>query len=211
MEEFVSDGSSALVWWILVPAFAAVGLYLLWFARRRGRMLATFAEAHGHRPAPERTEEVQRTLDGAFALEEKGLVRSFGQLASVVEAGPILVFRAVELLDLSPHGQSQSTHFSRIAAFFEVKEHLDAFFLLDRSGQVRPLLPGGSAPASEVAALARRLASEGGARHALSITLARGHGLVYFEPLVTGGEKPRDLESLLAIAQGMREELARDG
>ncbi len=204
----MNDGSDALVWWILVPLFAAVGLYLIWYSRRRRKMLEAFAATHGLRLMPEREGELQETLDACFSLKIDGLVRTFDQLSSVLVGGSIWVFRAVELLDLNPHARSPSTHFARIAALFEVSPDQDEFFLLDKSMQARQRLPGSPTPGSDVAGIVKRITASCNARHALSVTLARGHGLIYFEPLVTGGETLNDVDALYCIATSMREDLA---
>ncbi len=207
----MNEGSSALVLWILVPLFAAVGLYLIWYSRRRKKMLEAFAKAHQLRISPERKGELQRTLDGCFSLENENLVRRFGQISSLVDGGLIRIFRAVELLDLNPRARSYSTHFPRIAALFDVSTDYDEFFLLDKSMQARRRRPGSDPPSPDVAEIAKRTAASCNARHPLSVTLAHGHGLIYFEPLVTGGETMNDVDSLYCIAKGMREELGGDG
>jgi hypothetical protein len=203
---FVSQDSGALVWWILVPVFAAVGLYLIWYSRRRKKMLEAFARMHRLRERPDRVEDTQQTLDRCFSLTEKAMARSFGQLSSLIDGGPVRLFRVVELLDLDPHARSYSTHFSRIAALFEVPAALDAFFVLDGSRQVHPRA-GSPPPDPEVAAVVRRIVRSGPARHPLSVTLARGHGLIYFEPLVTGGERAADIDALYRVAQRLHAEL----
>lgn len=203
----MNDGSGTLLVWILVPLFLAVGLYLVWYSHRRKKMLEAFAKNHQLAIRPEYENELQKTLDSAFSLSGEGLVRSFGQLSSLVDGGTVWVFRAVELLDLSRHAQSQSTHFARIAALFEVSAARDGFFILDRSGRATPRLPSADAPNRAVVEASRRAAESCEARHTLSVTLAGGHGLIYFEPLVTGGETLKDVRSLYCIAGKLQQEL----
>lgn len=119
--------------WILVPLFVAVGLYLIWYSRRRKKMLEAFAKNHQLRIRPEYTKELQKRLDSCFPLEDRGVVRSFGQLSSPVGGEPVWLFRAVELLDLNPHAQSYSTHHPRIVAVFDIPADLGEFFVLDNS------------------------------------------------------------------------------
>jgi len=206
----MNEGSGALVWWILVPLFTAVGLYLVWFSRRRKKMFETFAKTHQLRIRPERKEELLKTLDSCFSLQDEDLTRSFDQLSSVIDGGSIWLFRAVELLDLNPHGQSYSTHFSRIVALFSVSTDQDEYFVLDRFMQARQRLTRSSAPNRHVTEMAKLAAASCNARHPLSVTLSHGHGLIYFEPLVTGGETMSDLNSLYCIANKLREELSED-
>jgi hypothetical protein len=196
-----------LVFWILGPLFAALGLYLLWYSRRRRRMLEAFAGKHRLRIQPGYREKLQETLDGAFSLEGEGLVRSLSQLSSIVDGGSVRIFRTIELLDLNPYAQSYTTHYNRIAALFEIPAGHDEFFLLDKSMQASRMLPGAGTPAPEVVDLARRAAVSCSARHPLSVTLARGHGLIYFEPLVVGGESLGDVDSLYCIAKQLHDAL----
>jgi hypothetical protein len=204
----MNEGANALVFWILVPLFVAVGLYLIWYSRRRKKMLKTFAKTHQLLIRPEQEQALQKTLDSCFSLKNENLVRSFGQLSSLVDGGNVWVFRAVELLDLNPHSQSYSTHFSRIVALFGISTSHDEFFILDNSMQARPRIPGSNTPSSEVTEISQRLAASHNARHALSVTLNSKHGLIYFEPLGTGGEALSDVESLYSIANNMYAELS---
>jgi hypothetical protein len=200
--------SGALVAGILVPLFLAVGLYLIWYTRRRRRMMEAFAQARGMSLEPDRAVEVQEMLDRCVALDEEGLTRSFGQPSTLVDGGSIWLFRAVELLDLSRYGQARSAHFPRIAALFDSSSERDEFFVLDRAGRAVGRVPGSKSPDPDVIEMAKRAANSCKARHALSVTLRRGHGLVYFEPLVTGGETRDDIDSLYCIAKRMREALS---
>lgn len=201
----MADESNMLVFLILVPLFLAVGMYLLWYSRRRRRMLETFADAHGFHVDQGQAPELAATLNQCFSLDERGLARDFDQLTSPISAGAVRLFRAVEILDASPHGQSQSTHFARIVALFDVAVTHKEFFVLDRSGTSTARLPGAPAPTPRVVKVTRRAVSEQGARHPLSVTLARGKGLIYFEPLVTGGESKSDLEALYNIASSLQD------
>lgn len=194
--------------WILLPLFAAVGLYLIWYARRRKKMLEAFATTHQFRIRPEHKGELQKTLDSCFSLKDKRLVRSFGQLSSLVDGDSVWLFRTVELLDLNPHAQSSSTHFSRIVALFDIPTDHDAFFVLDKSLQASSRLPGSKSPDPQVREIAKRIAKACQARHPLSVTLTRGQGLIYFEPLVTGGETIRDVNALYCIAKHLGQELS---
>jgi hypothetical protein len=202
--------SGALVFWILVPLFVAVGLYLFWYSRRRKKMLEAFAKMHQLRIRPEYEKELQKTLDICFSLKDEGLVRSFGQLSSLVDGDSIWLFRAVELLDLNPHARSYTTHFPRIVALFDTSTDHEAFFILNKSMQVSQRLPRLKSPNTKVIEIARRAAASCKTRHTMSVTVTRGHGLIYFEPLVTGGETISDVNSLYCIAKNMYENLSGD-
>jgi hypothetical protein len=158
---------------------------------------------------PERIDQIQAALDASFVLKDD-LVREFGQLSSLVDGGGIWIFRAVELLDLDPHAQSYVTHFNRIVALFDISASHGAFFLLDPAGKPHQRLPRHSSPDPTVVEIVRRIAQACFVRHTLSVTLSRGYGLIYLEPLVVGGETMADVNTLYCVAKKMREELAED-
>ena len=171
-------------------------------------MLDAFAKTHQLRIRPEHEKELQKTLDSCFLLKDKGLVRSFGQLSSLVDGESNWLFRAVELLDLNPHSQSYSTHFSRIVALFDILTDHDEFFVLNKSMQASQKLPRSKSPNPMIIEITKRIAKSCKARHNLSVTLTCGHGLIYFEPLTTGGETISDVSSLYCIAKNMSEKLS---
>jgi hypothetical protein len=206
----MNEGSGTLVFWILIPLFGAIGLYLILYSRLRKKMVEAFAKSHHFQIKPEYREQVQETLDRCFSLEGKGLLRSFDQLSSLVDGKPIWLFRAVELLDLNPYAQSESTHFARIVALFDIPVVYDEFFVLDKSMQASHRLPTSRSPNPEILEIVKRIVVSCKPRHPLSVTLKGGHGLVYFEPLITGGEKASDIDSLYCIAKKMRENLSDD-
>ncbi|MDH3767505.1 MAG: hypothetical protein OES99_03520 [Gammaproteobacteria bacterium] len=135
-------------------------------------------------------------------------MRKFGQLSSLVDGGSVWLFRTVELIDLDPYAQAYVTHYSRIVALFDITTDHDEFFLLDKSMQAIPVLPGSKPPDSDVTEVARRLAASSNSRHALSVTLKNNRGLIYFQPFVVGGETLSDVDSLYSIAKNMCDELS---
>jgi hypothetical protein len=204
----MNEGAGNIALWILLPAFAAVGLYLVWYSRRRKQMLEAFARTHQFLLRPERIDELQADLDRCFTLKDEALLRSFGQLSTPVDAERIWIFRAVELLDLNPHAQSSSTHFSRIIVLFDVAASYNEFFVLDKSGQAQQRLSGRPVPSADVIEIAKRIVTQCAVRHAISVTLSDGRGLIYLEPSITGGETLEDVSSLYCAAKGMAEALA---
>ena len=196
----MNGGPANLVMWILAPLFGMIGLYLLWYLRRRRHMLAAFARNHSFPMRSGQGAELQETLDRCFSLNDEGMVRSFGQLSSLIEATPVWIFSVVELLDLDPYASAYSTNFTRIVALFDIANDYDEFFLLDKAMQASPALPGSQPPDQDLSTMAGQTVEDCHARHTLSVTLRRGYGLIYFEPLVTGGESLDDIESLYCIA-----------
>ena len=204
----MNEGSGVLVFWILFPLFGAVGLYLIWYSQRRKKMLESFAKTNQFIFRPERENALQKTLDSCFSLKQEGIVRSFGQISSLVEKESINFFRTIELLDLNSHARSPNTHFTRIAALFKIPDAYEEFFVLDKSMQAsrrilatRPINPNVIEKSKQIAAHCKT-------RHALSVTLGSGYGLIYFEPLVTGGETMSDVNCLYCFASSMQKALS---
>ena len=205
----MSEASGAAIGWIIGTAFAAVGLYLVWYSQRRKKMLTMFAAEHGFAMGRNSTAQLEHSLAQCLRFDIEGIVREFGQLSTTVHAGTVQIFRAVELIDLSPNTQPDSTHFSRIAAHFDISNEYDEYFLLRYSQGVANLHPIHDSPNRNAVQIASDIARTCEARHTLSITLRNGKGLVYFEPTVTGGENKADIEALYCIAKAMKDAYAK--
>lgn len=202
------NSSDAWVFWILIPLFAAVGLYLLWYTHRRKRMMTAFARHHGLRVDDGPGDGVQRLLDRQFRIAGQGMTRGFSRIRSVVDDGDVQLFRATELLDLNPYGEAASSHHGRIAALFGADGAPDGFFLLHTSGECVSRIPAAT-PDDVLVARCRAAARDCGVRHTLSLTFAGAKCLAYLEPRVIGGESPADVEALYCLSRRLRRALAR--
>lgn len=193
------------IFWILVPIFLALALYLIWYSRRTRRLISDFARAKNLRYRRGDDGRLAAALDEALRFEQPGLVRSFGQIRDIVyDDDTVVLFRTVELLDLSPYGSSQTTHQSRVATTFEVSDRYDLFVLVHPDLHWQSRLGSGSAVPKEDVAVIRGVLEKRPPRCPLSVTLKRGRGLVYLEPRVTGSVKSKDLDYLIATGQGLR-------
>jgi hypothetical protein len=193
------------VFWILLPLFAALGVYLVWYSSRARRLVEAFARARGLRYERRDDGQLAAALDSALGFEEEGLVRAFDRVQDIVHQGDsVALFRAVELLDLSPYGTAQSTHFSRVGVTFEVSGEHDVFVLVSPNLMIQSRLGSERAGPEKTVELIRSLFSERPPRCPLSITLKRGRGLVYLEPYVTGSVKAEDLDYLVVAGQSLR-------
>jgi hypothetical protein len=193
------------VFWILVPLFVAVGAYLVWYSRRGRRLVMAFAREKGLRYRPGDDGQLAAALDEALGFDEPGLVRSFGQVRDIVyDRESVQLFRTVELLDLNRYGTSQSTHYSRVAVTFEVSPDLELFALVSPDLRCQSRLGSDSSVPQEPVTVIRSVLENQRPRCPLSVTLKRGRGLIYLEPLVTGNVRPEDLEYLIAIGRGLR-------
>jgi hypothetical protein len=202
------DLSIETLWpWILVAAFVAVGIHLLLYARRRKKMLRDFARRHLLTVSEDYREHVQDILDRCFQLEQSGLVRSFSRISEVVQADGVWIFRAIELLRLRPSGNSRRDYSNRLAAVFAVDSSHQEFFLLDRSGQAVSRVPGAQPPDAAVTEVVQEAVRSCDAKHPLSVTLSDGQALIYFRPLIVGGEKPADIDAIYCLAREMGRKL----
>lgn len=188
---------------ILIPLFTAVGTYLLVYGRRRQRMMSEFAQNHGFEIDSTLERDLELLLNDSFQLRERKLARRFGQLASIVDGGDVLMFRSVEALDLSQYGVPMVTHHPRVCASFQVEQNLDEFFLLLPDGQVQSRIAARGPVSSKAVEAVAGVAASCGASHAISVSLAAGQGLIYFEPKVVGGEKLVDVETLYCMATAL--------
>lgn len=80
----MNEGSGVIVFWILVPVFVAIGLYLVWYMNRRKKMLDAFAKTHRFQIRPESKNELQKILDSCYSPDNEGVVRMF---RSAIELG----------------------------------------------------------------------------------------------------------------------------
>jgi hypothetical protein len=117
------------VFFILIPIFVLIGLWLLIYSKRRSNLVKGFGTNNGlfYRQRDDGT--LEQALTRAFALKAP-LGRDFSRIRDIVEDDGICLFRVTEVLDLSHYGMPQNTHFGRIAVFFETKKDLESFFLV---------------------------------------------------------------------------------
>jgi hypothetical protein len=109
---------SPLVFVLLGIAFAAVGVHLVLFARRRAAVLRRFAQSRGLRFEARDDGSLEQQLGRAFGIEDPGCARAFGQIRDIVCLPQGKVFRAVELSDLNRHASVESPHHARAAVLF---------------------------------------------------------------------------------------------
>ena len=169
-------------------------------------MLRDFVISRGLNILPKASVDLQKTLDSAFSLSNN-LVRSFGQLRDIAEEDGVFVFRAVELLDLNPHAQSDNTHFPRVISLFDVPSDYYEFFMLDCSMSLHNKIPHSKEIDVRIRKSCQNVVTSLRPRHTLSVSLSQGKGLVYFEPRVTGGETLADVNMLYDLAKAFRNDL----
>jgi hypothetical protein len=198
------------IFWILGIAFVAVGGYLYVYSRKRSRLLKDFASNKGVRHSRKAGASLEEELEKAFSFDIPGIVRSFGRVRDVAEIEGITIFRATELLDLSPYGGSQNTHFGRIAAYFDAPATLDMFFLVTKTGELANMHPTEAIPETDDSFIKiKEVLEKSAPRHRLSVTVMRGKAIIYLEPMF-GSEKKEDVDYLLGIAVAIHRKLWSD-
>lgn len=201
------SNSPELVFSLLTIAFTAVGIHLWRYGRKRKRLMQQFAKSQGVSFKPELIQLLEQTLEACFTLPYTGLVRSFAQFSNLINAGEIQLFQCVELLDLNPHAHSESTHFSRIAALYKVDQSEQCFFIYYPSGTHAPRLAQQWQPSQSILEKIEKPIKTAAIRHPLSITINNGMMLIYFEPLITGGESAEDIKALYQTAKRLHQAL----
>jgi len=190
---------------LLTPIFLLVGFWLIYYSSRRSRMIQEFSRKLALAYRAKDDGSLEQLLNRTFKLEAP-LGRSFSRIRDLADADGIKLFRVTEVLDLSPSGLPQNSHFGRIAVFFVTSAPGELFFLARGRDEFRPIFPQQTEQiAAEPAFQAiHQIINASPPQHTLSVTLMRGGFLCYFEPLVTGSEKELDIAYLLQFAQRAR-------
>lgn len=193
------------VFYVLIPLFVAVGVYLIWYSRRARRLMMAYARENGVRYRREDEGQLAAMLDKALGFEEPGLVRSFGQVGDIVDdKDSVQLFRTVELLDLSRYGTGQSTHFSRVAATSPASTDIELFAVVSPDLRCQSRLGSGGGVPQQGAAVIQSVLAHRRPRCPLSVTVKGRRALLYLEPHVTGSVKPEDLEYLAGVGRRLR-------
>lgn len=190
-----------IVFVFLGVAFAAVGLYLVLYARRRAGTVRDFARSRGYPWRARDDGSLEEELQEAFRIDEPGCVRTFDRPRDVVSIPGGTLFRAVELLDLNPHASVYDSHQARVAVLLPEGPDFEGIFMVTSDLEVRQRYPREetSGGAGVVALL-----KDAGVRappHPLSLTFMRGRGLAYLQPAVVGSVDAQGLAYLADLAE----------
>lgn len=190
-----------LVFVFLGVAFAAVGLHLAVYSRRRSGVFRRFAAARGY-PHTERDDgSLERQLDRAFEISEPGCARAFSQVRDIVCLPIGKLFRAVELIDLNPHASAESPHHARAAVVFPGTPEWSGVFHVTSDLRVHQRYPREPDPATDRLPGLLRQVGIALPPHPLSLTFMRGQGLAYLEPTLTGSITETHLTYLSDLAE----------
>lgn len=191
---------NTLVFAILGIAFAAVGVHLFLWSRKRSRQIRRFAVDNHLAYRAKDTIGIQQLVNEAVEIEEYHMGRRFDRVRDVVEFGHGTIFRAVEALDLVPWGEPQNTHHVRTAITFPTAAEMSGIFLIDTDGSVHQRYP---VDADDNDRLHVVLADAGVPRPPwpLSLTIMQGRVVACLEPTVTGALDDEHLRYLVELGR----------
>lgn len=191
----------SLVFILLGVAFAAVGVHLVVYSRRRAGVVRAFAESRGY-PYDDRDDgSLELQLERTFGIEDAGCARAFSQLRDIVCLPRGRLFRAVELMDLNPHGSVHDPHHARAAVIFPAEPEWSGVFAVTSDLSVHQRYPRENGPATAQLPRLFRQAGISSPPQPLSLTFMRGQGLAYLEPAVTGSVTETHLTYLADLAE----------
>jgi len=189
-----------LVFVILGAVFAGVGVHLFLWSRRKSGLVRRFAESRGLVYRAEDVEGLEQQVNDCVALDEPGMVRTFGQVGDVVTVGPGKLFRGVELLDLVPWAKAEYAHNARTAVMFPCRREVEGLFLVSPQWSVHQRYPQSPSRTVELKAVLES-AHLPAPPCALSLTLMRGSAVAYLEPTVAGAVSRKHIEYLIDLME----------
>lgn len=205
----MSASNDPRVFFILIPIFAALGIYLIIYNRKKSALFKNFSSARGSQYQKKDDGQLERDLSEKLKIKEPNYVRSISGVKDIIRYGELLIFRCTELLDLYKYGNPQTTHFPRAALSFNTLQDTSLFFIFyPKTGEYKSCYPPDKNLNEDkyfqnIKSLLRDLAPP----HPVSITLSRGTTFIYLEPLVVGGEKESDIDYLLNLGKKLKEVL----
>jgi hypothetical protein len=197
------------VFLILIPIFAAIGIYLVVHNRRKSALFKNFSAARGLQYQRKDDGQIEKSLTEELKIEEPNYTRAISGVKDIIRYGEILLFRCTELLDLHKYGNPQTTHFPRVALSFNSPQDASLFFIFHpKTEEYKSCYPPDkNLNEDKYFQNVRSRLQDFPPPHPVTITLSRGTAFIYLEPLVVGGEKESDLEYLLTLGKKLKEAL----
>lgn len=205
----MSASNDPKVFFILIPIFAALGIYLIIYNRKKSSLFKNFSSSRGLQYQKKDTGQIEKTLTEKLNIEEPNYTRAISGVKDIIRYGEIIIFRCTELLDLYKYGNPQTTHFPRVALSFDVPQDASLFFIFyPKTGEYKSCYPTDTNfNEDRYFQNIKSLFQDFPPPHPIKITLSRGTAFIYLEPLVVGGEKQRDLDYLLNLGKKLKEVL----
>jgi hypothetical protein len=197
------------VFFILIPIFAAVGVYLVVYNRKKSALFKDFSSSRGLQYQKRDDGQIENALTEKLKIEEPNYVRAISGVKDIIRYGEILIFRCTELLDLYKYGNPQTTHFPRVALSFNAPQGASLFFIFyPKTGQYKSRYPTDkNLNEDKYFQNIKSVLQDFPPPHPVTITLSLSTAFIYLEPLVIGGEKEGDLDYLLSFGKKLKEVL----
>ena len=197
------------VFFILVPIFAAVGVYLVVYNRKKSALFRDFSSSKGLQYQKRDDGYIEKALTEQLKIEEPNYVRAISGVKDIIRHGEIIIFRCTELLDLYKYGNPQTTHFPRVALSFDTPQDASLFFVLyPKTGEYKSCYPPDkNLNEDKYFQNTKSALQDFPPPHPVTITLSRSTAFIYLEPLVIGSEKERELDYLLNLGKKLKEVL----
>ncbi len=197
------------VFFILVPLFLALCIYLIIYNKKKAAFLKKFSTSRGLQYRPKDNGRLEDDLSSKLEIKEPGYVRTVFGIKDIIRYDSIRIFRCTELLDLDRYGTPQNTHFHRLALTFDLPEEVSLFFLFDpkRREYRQPGPQKINLEGNRTFQAVKSCLGEMPPPYPLSVTFSRGLVFLYLEPLMVGGEQEKDVEYLLELGKKLKRAL----
>jgi hypothetical protein len=203
----MSASNDPRVFFILIPIFVVLGIYLIIYNSKKSALFKSFSSARSLQYQKKDDGQIEIALSEKLKIEEPNYVRSISGVKDIIQYDEILIFRCTELLDLYKYGNPQTTHFPRVALSIDAPQDASLFFIFyPKTAEYKSCYPSDkNLNEDKYFQKVKSLLRDFPPAHPVSITLSRGTVFIYIEPLVVGGEKETDLDYLLNLGKKLKE------
>jgi len=208
-EYLMSASGDPKLFFLLIPIFAAVGIYLIIYNKKKSALFKNFSSSRGLQYQQKDDGQIERALTEKLKIEEPNYARAISGVKDIIRYGEILIFRCTELLDLYKYGNPQTTHFPRVALSFDAPKDASLFFIFyPKTGEYKSCYPPDkNLNEDKYFQNIKSALQDLPPPHPVTITLSRGTAFIYLEPLVVGGGKEKDLDYLLSLGKKFKDVL----
>ena len=203
----MSTSGDPAVFYILIPIFLALGIYLIIYNKKKSSMFRSISAARGMSYQNKDDGQIERMLSDKIKIEEQNYVRTISNVKDIIQHGEIHIFRCTELLDLYKWGNPQNTHHQRVVLFFNVPQDASLFFFVNpEKREYKSMYPANkNLNEDRFFKSIKTQIEKYPPPHPISVTLSRGAAFIYLEPMIAGGEKKTDIDYLFNLGEKLKE------
>lgn len=196
---------------VLGGSFLAVGVHLFLWSRRTRTRFRRFARERRLLYIPTDREGLEERLQQTFGLnrEDAGR-RGFSQVSDLIPFEGGVLFRMVQILDMTRFTTAANAHAAHAAIMVDVPQatNLRGIFQKVPGDGLRQRFPlEGTDQSTAVSALLQSLDAPTPAQ-TLTISFAKGRALAYLEPSLVGSVTLEHLDFLLRLGQALSKQTA---